>query len=63
VRPALPQKLSSYQPFVVIGGGGAVVQPAMLRRDSTATSASASFFIGGPALIDAATYKRERAIL
>jgi len=28
-----------------IGGGGAVVQPAMLRRESIATSARASFFI------------------
>ncbi len=30
-----------------VGGGGAVVQPTMLRRESTATSASAIFFIGG----------------
>jgi len=35
----------------------------MLRRESTATSASANFFIGGSAFIDAATYKRARAIL
>ena len=37
--------LSSRHPFVTVGGGGAVVQPAMLRRESTATIASASFFI------------------
>jgi hypothetical protein len=45
-RPALsPFKLFNPQPFDTIGGGGAVVQPAMLRRDSTATSARASFFM------------------
>jgi hypothetical protein len=43
--PDSPFKQSGNYPFVTIGGGGMLVQPAMLRSESTATSAKATFFI------------------
>ena len=43
--PDSPFKQSGNYPFVTISGGGMLVQPAMLRSESTATSAKASFFI------------------
>jgi hypothetical protein len=41
--------------LVAIGGGGEVAQPAMLRRESTATIAKASFFMEWLSFIDALT--------
>jgi hypothetical protein len=40
-----PVKRSNGQPFDTIGGGGEVTQPAMLRRESAATSARAGFLM------------------
>ncbi len=42
--PDSPFKQSGYYPFVTISGGGMLVQAAMLRSESTATSARTSFF-------------------
>jgi hypothetical protein len=39
-RPATVADESANQPVDTTGGGGAVVQPAMLRREATATSAT-----------------------
>jgi hypothetical protein len=39
-RPATVAAESANQPVDTTGGGGAVVQPAMLRREATATSAT-----------------------
>jgi hypothetical protein len=47
--------LRVFQPFVAIGGWGAVVQLTMLRRESTATTASASLFMKWLSLIGART--------
>ncbi len=48
--PDSPFKQSGHYPFVAIGGGGMLVQPAMLRTESTATSARASFLLAVPSL-------------
>jgi hypothetical protein len=56
--PDSPFKQSGNYPFVTIGGGGMLVQPAMLRSESTATSARA-IFIAEPSLVMTRnTYRR-----
>ena len=62
--PDSPFKQSGHYPFVTIGGGGMLVQPAMLRSESSATSARASFFLAVPSLdIDASHIQAAGAVL